>query len=380
MKLTMKRKSIPSICAAVILIAALTVSAAAAGGSIADEMAANSAAWWIAKENGDQETMDALHAANEELASQLAGDSGDSSYNSEKGTWDITTDDGDHVSSSGSGSYKDKEISYTTTDDDGNEDYSSSYVFSDDSIDSYIDNGGTNDGLVNSYNSLGYKESQYGIAVDDPDNLSAEFEINIAQQVLGLTDEEAADLQYKLEKSKADYETAHDAYNAAKARGDEAGMAAAQAAMDAAHDSAEAARGEYNYSADSRASEDGGYFYDEYGNLLPTSGGGFFIIDDDEDIYIYASAGTGGDISPYGKVYVGYYGSKSFTITPHDGYSIARVVVDGYNVGAVSSYSFRSVTSSHSISATFSRNNRNMTITASAGTGGSISPAGPSTV
>ena len=94
-------------------------------------------------------------------------------------------------------------------------------VFSDDSIDSYIDYGGTDDGLVNSYNSLGYKESQSGIAVKDPNNLSAELEINVAQQVLGLTDAEAADLQYKLEESKADYNAAHLAYTEAKANGDD---------------------------------------------------------------------------------------------------------------------------------------------------------------
>ncbi|OPX98104.1 MAG: hypothetical protein A4E58_01041 [Syntrophorhabdus sp. PtaB.Bin006] len=87
-----------------------------------------------------------------------------------------------------------------------------------------------------------------------------------------------------------------------------------------------------------------------------------------------ASAGTGGSISPAGAVSVSQGANQSFTITPSTGYTIANVVVDGSSVGAVSSYTFNSVAAAHTISATFAVNT--YTLTASAGTGGSISPAG----
>ena len=54
------------------------------------------------------------------------------------------------------------------------------------------------------------------------------------------------------------------------------------------------------------------------------------------------------------------------------------VTVDGVSQGAISSYTFSNVTANHTISATFSV--RTYTITASAGTGGTISPSGSVTV
>jgi len=89
---------------------------------------------------------------------------------------------------------------------------------------------------------------------------------------------------------------------------------------------------------------------------------------------ITASAGTGGSISPSGTIVVNYGSSKAFTITASTGYNISSVTVDGSSVGAVSSYTFSNVTSNHTINATFAINT--YTITASAGTGGSISPSG----
>jgi len=88
---------------------------------------------------------------------------------------------------------------------------------------------------------------------------------------------------------------------------------------------------------------------------------------------ITAAAGTGGTISPSGSVSVVYGGSQTFTITPDADYRIADVKVDGVSVGAVISYTFSAVTSSHSIYATFAKN---PVITASAGSGGTISPSG----
>ncbi len=69
---------------------------------------------------------------------------------------------------------------------------------------------------------------------------------------------------------------------------------------------------------------------------------------------ITASAGTGGSISPSGAVSVSYGGSQIFTITPDAGYTVADVRVDGASVGAVLTYTFSNVTTSRTISATFS--------------------------
>jgi hypothetical protein len=89
---------------------------------------------------------------------------------------------------------------------------------------------------------------------------------------------------------------------------------------------------------------------------------------------ITASAGTGGTISPSGSVSVNYGANQAFSITANTGYQIASVTVDGVSQGAIASYTFTNVTANHTISASFSV--RTYTITASAGTGGTISPSG----
>lgn len=68
---------------------------------------------------------------------------------------------------------------------------------------------------------------------------------------------------------------------------------------------------------------------------------------------ITASAGTGGTISPSGSVSVAHGTAKYFSISPKTGYKISRVLVDGVSVGAVTSYRFNTVTSSHTIAASF---------------------------
>ena len=90
---------------------------------------------------------------------------------------------------------------------------------------------------------------------------------------------------------------------------------------------------------------------------------------------ITASAGSGGGISPSGSVQVSQGGNQSFTITPNTGYHIANVTVDGASLGAVAAYTFSSVSANHTIAATFTAKTT-YTITATAGTGGSISPSG----
>ena len=89
---------------------------------------------------------------------------------------------------------------------------------------------------------------------------------------------------------------------------------------------------------------------------------------------ISASAGAGGAITPTGNITVNYGGSQSFNITTNVGYYIVDVVVDNVSLGSVSSYTFNFVQVPHTITATFAINMFN--ITASAGSGGSISPNG----
>ena len=93
---------------------------------------------------------------------------------------------------------------------------------------------------------------------------------------------------------------------------------------------------------------------------------------------ITASAGAGGKISPSGTATVSYGDDKTYTITPNTGYEIKSVTVDGVNKGKISAYTFDDIKAAHTISATFVKKQFN--ITASAGTGGSISPNGTSTV
>ena len=108
---------------------------------------------------------------------------------------------------------------------------------------------------------------------------------------------------------------------------------------------------------------------------------------------ITATAGAGGtitalnntkvstatsDTSTITSVTVASGASQSFSIAAASGYKITDVKVDGVSKGAVSSYSFSNVTANHSISATFAVNS--YTITASAGSGGSIIPPGTTTV
>lgn len=68
---------------------------------------------------------------------------------------------------------------------------------------------------------------------------------------------------------------------------------------------------------------------------------------------INVQAGAHGSISPNGEVNVIENKDQTFTITPDSGYKISDVKVDGVSVGTVSSYSFKNVTSAHTISATF---------------------------
>ena len=92
---------------------------------------------------------------------------------------------------------------------------------------------------------------------------------------------------------------------------------------------------------------------------------------------ISASASTGGIISPSGDITVNKGESITFSIKPDPGFEIDRVMVDGNNAGAVTTYTFENVNDNHTIEAFFIEAQSNTyTITASAGNGGSITPSG----
>ena len=69
---------------------------------------------------------------------------------------------------------------------------------------------------------------------------------------------------------------------------------------------------------------------------------------------IQASSGYGGSISSPGVSVLPYGANQTYTITPAATYAVLKVVVDGVNVGAVTSYTFTNVTTNHTISASFS--------------------------
>ena len=68
---------------------------------------------------------------------------------------------------------------------------------------------------------------------------------------------------------------------------------------------------------------------------------------------ITSTAGVNGSISPAGKSYIAKGSSLTFALTPATGFVVDQVQVDGQNVGAVSTYRFPSITTDHTISATF---------------------------
>lgn len=70
---------------------------------------------------------------------------------------------------------------------------------------------------------------------------------------------------------------------------------------------------------------------------------------------ITAIADAHGSISPSGSLTVARGASRTFVVVPDPGYTISDLIVDNFSVGALSSYSFTNITSSHSIRATFAQ-------------------------
>jgi|GEM_PF-229585 len=80
----------------------------------------------------------------------------------------------------------------------------------------------------------------------------------------------------------------------------------------------------------------------------------FTIIGNSARYYnITATAGDGGTITPSGMIPTLHGGNRTFKISPYSQYQIAGVLVDGADMGSISSYTFKNVTSNHVISASF---------------------------
>jgi Putative metal-binding motif len=78
-----------------------------------------------------------------------------------------------------------------------------------------------------------------------------------------------------------------------------------------------------------------------------------FIVDIPPSFAITATAGTNGSISPIGLTNVLTGTNQTYTITPNSCYEIAEVLVDGVSQGAIATYTFNNVVTTHTISATF---------------------------
>lgn len=94
-------------------------------------------------------------------------------------------------------------------------------------------------------------------------------------------------------------------------------------------------------------------------------------------IIVTATAGTGGSISPSGKVAVTQGANRSFSISAATGYRILDVKVNGSSVGAVSSHTLIDVQKAQTIAASFVKN---PVITAKQAAGGGITPVGDRSV
>ena len=87
----------------------------------------------------------------------------------------------------------------------------------------------------------------------------------------------------------------------------------------------------------------------------PSGGGSSGGSSSSSTLTITSSAGTGGSISPKGRVEVKRGSDKTYTITAQSGYVISDVLVDGKSVGARSSYTFEDIRRSHTIKAVFTK-------------------------
>lgn len=90
------------------------------------------------------------------------------------------------------------------------------------------------------------------------------------------------------------------------------------------------------------------------------------------------SVPVNGSITLSGIITVNRGDSRTYTIVPNAGYVVYSVLVDGAQKGGINSYAFSDVTANHTIAAYVKP--ITYTITAKAGSGGIISPAGATTI
>lgn len=100
-----------------------------------------------------------------------------------------------------------------------------------------------------------------------------------------------------------------------------------------------------------------------------TGSTGSYLFSEMPHTTITSSAGSGGTIDPEGETTAWWKNDFTYTITPSAGYKISDVVVDGKSVGAVGSYTFETVTSEHTIKATFERITYTVEFDANGGSG-----------
>ncbi len=94
---------------------------------------------------------------------------------------------------------------------------------------------------------------------------------------------------------------------------------------------------------------------------------------------VTVNVGNGGTVNPSGNQTVYQGNNFTFTVTPNDCYEIANVTVNGTAVTLNNNqYTINNITANQTVNVTFSQ--LSYTITATAGNGGTISPAGTSTV
>lgn len=93
---------------------------------------------------------------------------------------------------------------------------------------------------------------------------------------------------------------------------------------------------------------------------------------------IVTTNGTGGSVTPAGTTVVSHGDSLHLSMAPATGYEVAAVALDGTGLGAVTSYLFTNITAAHTVATSFAL--QRFTVTATAGEGGAITPAGDTEV
>ena len=79
------------------------------------------------------------------------------------------------------------------------------------------------------------------------------------------------------------------------------------------------------------------------------------IVRPNRSYVISVSGNVGGTLSPAGNAVIVAGESMTYNFTPKDGFGIAKVIVDGVNIGKVSSYTFRNITANHTLQVVFEK-------------------------